>query len=127
MSGGGDEGEAVLCTIQTQGLDHDPDTKGDRSAQRQAEGQEEGHDGACCLRLMLRYLPAEKQITQEFTRRVPDITTPTSTFISTLISTFLRINRHTAPRFDPLLMMSSTNLHPQLCIYLFTYVVGVLR
>lgn len=36
--------------------DHGPESKWDCSAQRQAEGQEEGHDGPCRLCLMLWHL-----------------------------------------------------------------------
>lgn len=38
-------------------LDHGPESKRDRSAQRQAKGQEEGHDGPRRLCLMLCHLP----------------------------------------------------------------------
>lgn len=42
-------------------LDHGPESKWDCSAQRQAKGQEEGHDGPRCLCLMRRNLPIQKQ------------------------------------------------------------------
>ena len=40
-------------------LNHGPEGKRDRSAQRQTQGQEEGHDGPRRLRLAWRHLPAD--------------------------------------------------------------------
>lgn len=42
-------------------LDQGPDRKGHGSTQRQAQGQEEGHDGPRCLCFMRRHLPVRGQ------------------------------------------------------------------
>lgn len=51
--------ESTLLLLEA--LDQDPESKRGGSAQCQAEGQEEGHDGPCRLCLMLGHLPVRRQ------------------------------------------------------------------